>query len=93
MSSYRKYRAQSQNQALEVLEQQLHGDGVVGVLFDVPARGDTCVGKEGAAAGKILFGAKGVNLVLDFVGLARDSEEADAVNRAIAGTELGNVET
>jgi len=48
-------------------ETKLHGDGVVGVLGDVPTRPDTGVREERAGARDILFRTNRVDLILDFV--------------------------
>jgi len=41
------------------------------------------VGKEGAGARDVFFGAEGVDLVFDLVALVGDGEQADAVHERI----------
>jgi hypothetical protein len=62
------------------------------VFGDVPARAAAPMWEQGAGTGHILLGAKRVDLILNFVRLARNCEKADAVNRAGGGAQIGELE-
>jgi hypothetical protein len=59
----------------------LHGNGVAGMFGDVPAGAIAAVREERAAAGKILLGAKRVDLVFDLVAFGGYGEQAHTMDR------------
>jgi hypothetical protein len=61
------------------------------VARDVPAWTVSGVRKEGAGAGKVLFGLLGVKLVFDFVVFEWNGEKAIAVDAAGGGASSGVV--
>jgi hypothetical protein len=75
---------------------QLHGDGVVGVAGDVPARILIGVGEQRAGAGDVFFRLRGIDFEIILTGLIGNSEHAGAMHggRGASGfrEELASVE-
>lgn len=67
-----------------------HGDRIVGVAEDVPARILAGVGEQRARTGDVFFGVYGVDLKFSFVAVVGNREDADAMNGRRGGAELGN---
>ena len=74
----------------------LHGNGIVGVPFHVPARAHASLGKQGMRAGNVFFRLLRINFIVHLVVLERYGEKADTVDAAgrgaCGGKEVADVE-